>query len=103
MTDAELLAKIKNGLGITGSFQDETLRVFIDDTKEFLISAGVKASVVNSAASVGCILQGVTDKWVEKRGDYSESFKKRLIQLTFKPEIPPNETNGNAGGENSAV
>lgn len=87
MTDAELLTKIKNGLGITGSFQDETLKVFIDDTKEFMKSAGIKESVLTSPASVGCILQGVTDKWVEKRGDYSEAFKKRLIQLSLKPEL----------------
>lgn len=87
MTDAELLAKIKNGLGITGDFQDATIQVYIDDTKAFLKGAGVKESVINSNASVGCILQGVTDKWVEKRTDYSENFKKRLIQLSLKPEL----------------
>lgn len=96
MTDAELLTKIKHGLGVTGDFQDETLQVFIDDTKEFMRSAGIKDSVLKSNASVGCILQGVTDKWVEKRGDYSEAFKKRLIQLSLKPEV---ET----GGDGNAV
>lgn len=93
MTDAELLTKIKNGLGVTGDFQNDTIQVFIDDTKEFMRSAGIKESVVNSPASVGCILQGVTDKWVEKRADYSEGFKKRLIQLTFKPEVVTEDNN----------
>ncbi|MCQ2399833.1 MAG: hypothetical protein MJ072_04945 [Clostridia bacterium] len=93
MTDAEILQKIKYGLGITGTFLDETLKVYITDTKEFMRSAGVKESVVNSAASVGCILQGVTDKWAEKRTDYSEAFKKRLIQLSLKPELLTEDDN----------
>lgn len=99
MTDAELLTKIKNGLGITGGFQDDTIQVFIDDTKEFMRSAGIKESVLTSSASVGCILQGVTDKWVEKRNDYSPGFYKRVIQLSLKPETPPNNTEG----DNNAI
>lgn len=108
MTDADLLAKIKNGLGVTGTFQDDTLQVFIDDTKEFMRSAGVKDSVLTSAASVGCILQGVTDKWLEKRTDYSAAFYKRVIQLSLKPEQEPEPEPNNTeegeetgGGENA--
>ena len=41
MTDAELLTKIKSGLGITGTYQDATLQVYIDDVKAFMRSAGV--------------------------------------------------------------
>lgn len=94
MTDAELLTKIKNGLGVTGDFQNDTIQVYIDEVKEFMKSAGVKNSVLTSNASVGCILQGVTDIWVEKRADYSDAFKKRLIQLTLKEETPPNTDEG---------
>ena len=97
MTDAEILTKIKNGLGITGTFQDTTIQVYIDEVKEFMKSAGVKESVVNDNASVGCILQGVTDIWVEKRSDFSEAFKKRLIQLKHKPELTQ------TGGNNNVV
>lgn len=89
--NADLLAKIKNGLGITGDFMDDTLLVYIEDCIEFMRSAGVKESVINSPSSVGCILQGVSDKWVEKRSDYSEAFKKRLIQLSLKKVNPDNK------------
>lgn len=84
MTDAELLTKIKSALSITGDFQDETLKIYIESAKSFMTSAGVKDSVLISEASVGCILQGVTDIWVEKRADFSNIFKQRVIQLALK-------------------
>lgn len=86
MTDAELLTKIKNGLNITGDFQDEALQIYIDSAKEFMKSAGVTESVLTSPASVGCILQGVSDIWIEKRSDFSSVFKMRVIQLALKKE-----------------
>lgn len=89
MTDAELLAKIKNGLGITGTFQDETLKVYISEVKEFLISAGVSAEVISDSASVGCILRGVADLWNYGSGNASLSdyFRQRAIQLKNKQII----------------
>lgn len=98
MTDAELLAKVKTGLGITGTFQDETLKIYIDEVKDFLLSAGVSAEVVSDSASVGCILRGVADLWNYGAGNasLSEYFKQRAIQLKNKTIIPPNE--GENGG-----
>ena len=83
MTDAELLAKIKNGLGITGTFQNDTLSVYIEDVKAFMLSAGVLKKVVDSEVSVGCIMRGVADLWNYGSGNASLSdyFKMRLIQL----------------------
>ena len=86
MTDAELLEKIKSGLGITGDYQDATLRIYIDDVKEYMKSAGVAETVINSDASVGCIVRGVADAWNYGSGaaSYSPLFKERVIQLSFK-------------------
>ena len=83
MTDAELLAKIKNGLGITGNYQDNTLRVYIDDVKAFMLGAGVDENVVNSPVAVGCIMRGVADLWNYGSGNatLSDYFRMRLIQL----------------------
>ena len=94
MTDAELLAKIKNGLGITGTYQDATLTVYVEEVKAFMKSAGVKTSVINSPAAVGCIMRGVADLWNYGSGNASLSqyFTQRLIQLKMLPETPPNET-----------
>lgn len=95
MTDAELLAKIKSGLGITTTYQDDTLRVYIDDVKAFMAGAGVNQSVIESPASVGCILRGVADLWNYGSGNatFSEYFRMRVIQLTTETgevEATPN-------------
>lgn len=86
MTDAELLEKVKSGLGIMGSFQDETLTIYIDDVKAFMLSAGVPQGVVSSSASVGCILRGVADLWNYGSGSvgFSEYFKMRVTQLAMQ-------------------
>ena len=51
MTEAELLKKIKNGLGIYTNFQDDTLKEYISEVQEYMRGAGVSEDVLNSAAS----------------------------------------------------
>ncbi len=84
LTDKELLAKIKAGLGITGDYQDEALQFYIDEVKAFMRSAGVSESAVNSSEAVGVIMRGVADLWNYGSGSVklSEYFIKRMIQLT---------------------
>ena len=86
MTDAELLAKVKTGLGITTSYQDKTLQIYIDGAKAFMRSAGVKQSVIDSPASVGCILQIVSDTWNYGSGavKISPLAEMRIIQLSME-------------------
>lgn len=86
MTNAELLTKLKSGLGITGTYQDDTLQVYIDEVKSFMESAGVNKSVIESEAAVGCIIRGVADLWNYGSGsaNLSPYFVQRLIQLSMK-------------------
>lgn len=86
MTDAELLTKIKNGLGITGTFQDDTLQIYIDEVKAFMKGAGVPDGVIESEASVGCIMRGVADLWNYGAGNatLSDYFRYRLLQLRIE-------------------
>ena len=85
MTDAELLRKVKIGLfgSDAGEWRDEMLQVFVDEVKNFMKDAGVSESVINSDASVGCIMLGVNDLWNYSSGGVklSDYFKKRVIQL----------------------
>lgn len=83
MTDAELLTKIKAGLGISGTFHDATLQVYVDEVKAFMQGAGVKTAVIESDAAVGCIMRGVADLWNYGSGSasLSEYFRYRLQQL----------------------
>lgn len=86
MTDAELLAQVKLGLGITGTYQDGTLQNYIDDVKGYLTDAGVNDSVLNSNASVGVITRGVSDLWNYGSGNtsLSEYFLQRAKQLALR-------------------
>lgn len=85
MTDTELLTKVKTGLGITGTYQDETLMIYIDDVKEYLLNAGVNSETISSPAAVGVILRGVADLWNYGSGnaDFSEYFIQRATQLRW--------------------
>lgn len=89
MTDAEILAKVKIGMGITTDYQDNLLQIYIDDVKAFMTSAGVSANVLTSAASVGCIIRGVIDLWNYSSGDtkFSETFKLRVSQLALESQV----------------
>ncbi len=95
MTDAELLTKIKHGLGVTGDFQNDTLSVYIDEVKGFMKEAGIEEAVIQSEAAVGCVARGVADLWNYGSGNtsLSEYFKMRVLQLR---KIKPAETEGGA-------
>lgn len=79
----ELLMKVKNGLGITGNYQDDILLIYIDEVKDFMHRAGVSDAIINSNSSVGVITRGVSDLWDYGSGStgLSPYFKERVVQL----------------------
>lgn len=83
MTDEELLIKVKKALGITGNYQDDTLLVYIEEIKSFMLSSGISEEIINSNKSVGAIARGVSDLWDYGSGStgLSPYFKERVIQL----------------------
>ena len=86
MDTEELLIKVKKGLGISGDYQDETIKLYIDEAKEYMASAGVPKSIIDSSVSVGTIIRGVSDLWDYSNGStgLSPYFKERCIQLREK-------------------
>lgn len=83
MDNEELLIKVKTGLGIFGNYQDDTLRVYIEEVKQYMDSAGVSKEVIDSPVSIGTIIRGVSDLWDYSSGStgLSPYFKERCIQL----------------------
>lgn len=75
-----LLEAVKVRLAIVGNEHDGLLLGYIDDTKEFLLSAGVHFSILDSDKAIGVIARGVSDQWTGD-GAFSEIFKQRAIQL----------------------
>lgn len=74
------LDDVKNALGITGTDQDATLAVYIQEVESFLSGAGVHTSVTS-----GLIARGVADLWQygSGEGQLSPYFMQRATQLAL--------------------
>lgn len=81
-----MLEKVKKSLGITGSYQDDTIQSYIDEVKQYLIDGGVLKEVIEHSSSVGTISRGVADLWNYGSGgtSFSPYFMQRAIQLSGK-------------------
>lgn len=77
-----MLTKVKELLGITGTYQDGTVQEYIDEAKDFLIDAGVKEQNITA----GILARGVADLWNYggAKGELSDYFKQRATQLSYK-------------------
>ena len=76
------LDDVKNALGITGTYQDATLLIYIDEVVSFLNDAGVKSVNITS----GVVARGVSDLWNYGAGEgkLSSYFIQRASQLALK-------------------
>lgn len=76
------LEDVKNAIGITGDYQDDTVQEWFDETIAFLTDAGVKPQNI----TVGIVARGVLDLWNYGAGDgkLSDYFMKRATQLALK-------------------
>ena len=76
------LANVKKALGITGTYQDSTLQVYLDEVVAFLKDAGVPEAAITD----GIAARGVSDLWNygSAGGVLSEYFIQRAAQLSLK-------------------
>ena len=76
------LEDVKAALGITGNYQDNTLRIYFDEVVDFLVGAGVAQSNITS----GIVARGVSDLWNygSGNGKLSQYFMQRAAQLALK-------------------
>lgn len=81
-TATALLSSVKIALGITGTYQDETIGGYIDEVVAFLLDAGVASSKVTP----GIVARGVADLWQYGAGEgkLSTYFIQRAAQLSYK-------------------
>ena len=78
-----MLENIKTALGITGSYLDGTIRIYIDEVNQYLVDAGMPVEKVNTDETIGIVARGVADLWNYGAGDgkLSTYFMQRAIQL----------------------
>lgn len=90
-----MLDKVKDALGITGTYQDATLRSYIDEVIAYLIDAGVSDGDITA----GIIARGVSDLWNYGSGEarFSEYFMQRAAQLAYM--TAPNDSSAEISQE----
>lgn len=76
------LENVKNAIGVTGDYLDNTLQPYFDEVVNFLKDAGVKPANITT----GIVARGVTDLWSYGTGEgkLSPYFLQRAAQLAFK-------------------
>ena len=86
MTDIELLSEVKSRIGITGSYQDGTIKGHIQDVKDFMEDAGVPKAIMETNKIIGAVTRGVSDLWNygSGNGEFSPYFFQRVTQLVYK-------------------
>ena len=79
---AATLEQVKNALGVTGNYQDDTIKVYFDEVVAFLKDAGIAESKITP----GVVARGVTDLWNYggTEGKFSPAFLQRAAQLSYK-------------------
>lgn len=82
MSASTRLTNVKKALGVTGTYQDETLQIYIDEVTGFLIEGGVAEANITD----GIVARGVADLWNYGAGDgkLSRYFMQRAAQLSYK-------------------
>lgn len=76
-----MLDSVKASLGVTGDYQDETLREYIKEVKAFLNDAGISDENITP----GIVSRGVADLWNYGGGGgaLSPYFMQRATQLAL--------------------
>lgn len=82
MTTEGFLPQVKEALGITGEYQDGTIKGYIEETVGYLEDAGVRVDCITP----GIVARGVADLWRYGAGEaaFSAYFMQRAIQLAYK-------------------
>ena len=77
-----MLKNVKDALGITGTYQDDTLTEYVNEVTEFLTDAGVKSEYITA----GIVARGVSDLWNYGAGggELSSYFMQRATQLAYR-------------------
>ncbi len=75
ISDADLLSEVKTAIGANGNNHNNgVIKFWINQVKFDLSHIGVSADVLGSTLAVGCIANGVDDRWVRQRDEYSMMF-----------------------------
>ena len=83
MTDLEMLAKVKSGLGLTGIATDDTILIKMMAVKQYMFNAGVTIEQIETELGIAALTVGVNDLWNLNSGEvkFSPAFDILMTQL----------------------
>ena len=84
MSDAELLAKVKSGLGLFGEYTDDTISLKMLAVKQYMVNAGVTTEQVETELGIVTLTVGVNDLWNLTSGEVKLSFAFDILMTQLK-------------------
>ena len=91
MSDAELLAKVKTGLGLSGEYADNTISIKMLAVKQYMVNAGVTTEQVETELGIVTLTVGVNDLWNLTSGEVKLSFAFDILMTQLKVVSMPDE------------
>lgn len=80
MNDTEMLVKVKKGMGVTGPYQDNKIKVDMEEAISYLVDAGAKRDNITP----GLVARTISDLRIQDKP--SEYVQQRAVQLRYKEE-----------------
>lgn len=84
MSDEELLEKVKIGLSVGGSFNDDTLIIKTMAVKQYMLNAGITEEVLETDLGIATLTVGVMDLWNLNSGEVKFSY---AFDLCLMPQL----------------
>lgn len=84
MTDQELLEKVKQGLSVGGTFNDNTLKIKTLAVKQYILNAGVTQEQLETELGIATLTVGVMDLWNLSSGEVKFSY---AFDMCLMPQL----------------
>ncbi len=94
MTTEELLQKVKEGLGLGGSYQNPTLLPKVLAVQAYMLNAGITLDQFESDLGIATLTVGVNDLWNLTPGEvkFSDAFLLILMPQLMAVSLPEVDT-----------
>ena len=90
MTDAELLVKVKSGLGLSGEYTDGSISIKMLAVKQYMLNGGITQEQIETDLGIATLTVGVSDLWNTTSGEvkFSEAFTLYLLPQLQAVSMP---------------
>lgn len=84
MSDEEMLDKVKKGLSVDGTDNDDSLKIKIMAVKQYMLNAGITEEKIETDLGIMTLTIGVNDIWDLTPGEIKFSY---AFEMCFLPQL----------------